>query len=169
MDKATDCDGSSTSRRSRCPGHTLRLREAASHLGARGGSESKRVEGNSLAARHQGMVGVALRGHAGTAIAWIRSWGTATPKNMVASGMAEVGERTHQILLLRLARNLYPSSLGALGEVSLEDRACARFLILNVVVLVLRPSNTQLPERPRDQWTSPAGFRDHSRLPRNSL
>src|SRR6266851_10300641 len=42
---------------------------------------------------------------------------------MAVGGMAGVGERTHQILLLRLARNLHPSSPGALGQVSLEDRA----------------------------------------------
>jgi hypothetical protein len=69
------------------------------------------------------MVGVALRGDAGTAIAWIRPRGTATQKIIVAGGMARVGERTYQILLQRLARNLYPSPLGAFGEVSLEDRA----------------------------------------------
>jgi SRSO17 transposase len=69
--------------------------QAATHLGARGGSEGKRVEDNSLAARHEGMVGVALRGDAGTAIAWVRPWATATPRIMVAGGMAGVGERAH--------------------------------------------------------------------------
>ena len=71
-----DNDGSTTSLGSRCPGHALRLRQAASHFGAGGGSEGKRVEGNSLATRHEGMVGVALRGDAGTAIAWVRPWRT---------------------------------------------------------------------------------------------
>src|SRR2546425_8767898 len=42
---------------------------------------------------------------------------------MAVGGMAGVGERTDEILLLRLARNLYPSPLGARGEMSLEDRA----------------------------------------------
>jgi hypothetical protein len=123
MDRAADGGGSSTSLGSRCPGHAPRLWQAASDVGARGGSESKRVEGRSLAARHEGMVGVALRGDAGTAIAWIRPRGTATQKIMVAGGMARVRERTHQILLLRLARKLYPSPVGAFGEVSMEDRA----------------------------------------------
>ena len=80
MDRAADGSGSSTSLGSRCPGHAPRLWQAASDVGARGGSESKRVEGRSLAARHEGMVGVALRGDAGTAIAWIRPRGTATQK-----------------------------------------------------------------------------------------
>src|ERR1700730_16649960 len=54
MDKPADSDGSSTSFGSRCPGHALRLRQAASHLGASGGSEGNRVEGNSLAGRRVG-------------------------------------------------------------------------------------------------------------------
>ena len=53
------------------------------------------MEGGSLAARHEGMVGVALRGHAGTALAWVRPRATATPRIMAAGGMAGVGERTH--------------------------------------------------------------------------
>ena len=36
------------------------------------------------------MVGVALRGDAGTAIAWVRPWATTTPRIMVAGGMAGV-------------------------------------------------------------------------------
>src|ERR1700723_1457175 len=48
------------------PVHAPRLWQAASDVGTGGGSESKRMEGSSLAARHKGMVGVVFRGDAST-------------------------------------------------------------------------------------------------------
>jgi hypothetical protein len=82
MDRAADGGGSSTSLGSRCPAtrHDYGKQRPMSVLEA--ARKAKGWEGRSLAARHEGMAGVAFRGDAGTAIEWIRPRGTATQKKV---------------------------------------------------------------------------------------
>jgi len=76
VDEAAQSGYSTTSFGQRRSGHALPLWQAAACFGTRSGGESQRVEVDSLAARHEGLVRIALCRRAGTALAWFRAWPT---------------------------------------------------------------------------------------------
>src|SRR5713101_3605060 len=81
------------------------------------------LEEDSLAARHKGMAGIAIRGLTSTAVSWLRPWSTTAQGSLVADRMARVRKGTDQVLPLRSASHLHTATISTAREVSLEDRA----------------------------------------------
>src|SRR6266849_4216606 len=117
-----------TNRSSTLPGarrssDALRLWETAADVRAGRGGPSKELEEDSLAARHKGMAGIAIRGLTSTAVSWLRPWSTTAQGSLVADRMARVRKGTDQVLPLRSASHLHTATISTAREVSLEDRA----------------------------------------------
>ena len=77
-----------TSKSSTLPGarrssDALRLSETTADLRAGRGGPSERLEENSLAARHKGMVGITIRGLTSSALSWLRPWATTAQGSVV--------------------------------------------------------------------------------------
>src|SRR6266511_5402540 len=97
------------------------LRRAKAEFGERRSAEGQGLEEGPLAGGVEGLAGVALSGHAGTAIPRIHRWGSAAQGNLATGGVARGREGTDQILLLRSACKLHTAPAGAYRQMPVED------------------------------------------------
>jgi len=82
----------------RCTGRTLPVRKAAAGLRAGRHSSREGLEDNSVAARHEGMAGIAIPGPARPALPRLRAGPATAQGSLVAERMAGVGKGTHEVL-----------------------------------------------------------------------
>ena len=119
----TTTSTSSTLPGARRSADALCLWKTAADLRAGRGGPSEGLEEDPLAARHEGMAGIAIRGLTSTALSWLRPWSTTAQGSLVTDRMARVGKGTDQVLPLRSASHLHTATISTARKVSLEDRA----------------------------------------------